>query len=207
MPKGVKVTPLAQHYFLARVDLASNGKCAALSYAMAYAFHHGRESTLLRNVFKAANKQTDPQAARFISGLETSQQRLGGKYSFHTGGKPQKMDAQNIIDELASAREQKILMIGTKSHGMVAGTRFSDGGQQWFFYDPNSGMAIFNSRETLQEGLSKALRDGALAKTFHKYGKKRGGADYAVNEFKPDASEIADIRGTLEGFSAAPLSV
>jgi hypothetical protein len=207
MPKGVKVTPLAQHYFLARVDLASNGKCAALSYAMAYAFHHGRESTLLRNVFKAANKQTDLQAARFISGLETSQQRLGGKYSFHTGGKPQKMDAQNIIDELASAREQKILMIGTKSHGMVAGTRFSDGGQQWFFYDPNSGMAIFNSRETLQEGLSKALRDGALAKTFHKYGKKRGGADYAVNEFKPDASEIADIRGTLEGFSAAPLSV
>ena len=47
----------------------------------------------------------------------------------------------------------------------------------------------------------------ALAKTFQPYGKKRGGADYAVNEFKPDEVEISDIRSTLENFSSAPLSV
>ncbi|MCR8935000.1 hypothetical protein [Pseudomonas sp. S11A4] len=116
------------------------------------------------------------------------------------------MGAQNIIDDLADSREQKILMMGTKSHGMVAGTRFIEGKQEWFFYDPNSGMAIFASRETLQEGLSKALGDGALAKTFQTYGTKRGGADYAVNEFKPDALEIKDVRGSLEGFSE-PLNV
>jgi hypothetical protein len=206
MPKGVKVVPSSQMYFLARVDMASNGRCAALAYAMAYAYLHRREDILLSNLLKAANKQTDPQAARFISALEKSQQRLGAKYSFHTGGKPEKMGAQNIIDDLADSREQKILMIGTKSHGMVAGTRFIEGKQEWFFYDPNSGMAIFASRETLQEGLSKALGDGALAKTFQTYGTKRGGADYAVNEFKPDGLEIKDVRGSLEGFSE-PLNV
>jgi hypothetical protein len=206
MPKGVKVVPFSQCYFLARVDMASNGRCAALSYAMAYAYLQGREGTLLTNVFKAANKQTDPQAARFISALEKSQQRLGAKYSFHTGGKPEKMDAQKIIDELADSLEQKILMIGTKSHGMVAGTRFIDSQQEWFFYDPNSGMAIFTTKETLQEGLSKALGNGALANTFQTYGKKRSGADYAVNAFKPDDLEIKDIRSSLEDFSI-PLNV
>lgn len=207
MPKGVKVVPFSQCYFLARVDMASNGRCAALSYAMAYAYHHRREGTLLSNVLKAANKQTDTQAARFISALETSQQRLGAKYSFHTGGAPEKMDAQNIIDELVASRDSKILMIGTKSHGMVAGTRFTDGKQEWFFYDPNAGMAIFETRQTLQEGLSKALGDGALANTFQTYGKKRGGADYAVNEFRPGDVELTDVRETLENFSSMPLSV
>ncbi len=207
MPKGVKVVPFSQCYLLARVDMASNGRCAALSYGMAYAFHHRREGTFLRNVAKAADNHTAPQAAQFIADLEKSQQRLGAKYSFHTGGKPKKMDAQNIIDELVDARDAKIFMIGTKSHGMVAGTRFTAGKQEWFFYDPNSGVALFDTQKTLQEGLSKALGDGALAKTFQPYGKKRGGADYAVNEFKPDEVEISDIRSTLENFSSAPLSV
>jgi hypothetical protein len=207
MPKGVKVVPFSQCNFLARVDVASNGRCAALSYGMAYAFHHRREGTFFRNVTKAADNQSAPQAAQFIADLEKSQQRLGAKYSFHTGGKPQKMDAQNIIDELVDARDEKILMIGTKSHGMVAGTRFKAGKQEWFFYDPNSGVVLFDTQKTLQEGLSKALGDGALAKTFQPYGKKRGGADYAVNEFKPDETEINDIRSTLENFSSAPLSV
>lgn len=207
MPKGVKVVPFSQCYLLARVDMASNGRCAALSYGMAYAFHHRREGTFLRNVAKAADNRTVAQAAQFLADLEKSQQRLGAKYSFHTGGKPKKMDAQNIIDELVDARDEKMLMIGTKSHGMLAGTRFTAGKQEWFFYDPNSGVALFDTQKTLQEGLSKALGDGALAKTFQPYGTKRGGADYAVNEFKPDEVEISDIRSTLENFSSAPLSV
>lgn len=207
MPKGVTVEPFSQCYFLARVDMASNGRCAALSYAMAYAYLHRREGTLLSNVLKAAEKQTHPQAARFISALEKSQQRLGPKYSFHTGGAPKKMDAQNIIDELVASRDSKILMIGTKSHGMVAGTRFTGGKQEWFFFDPNSGMAIFETRQTLQQGLSKAFGNGSLASTFKTYGKKRGGADYAVNEFRPGDVELTDVRDTLEKFSAMPLSV
>jgi hypothetical protein len=46
-----------------------------------------------------------------------------------------------------------------------------------------------------------------LASTFKTYGKKRGGADYAVNEFRPGDVELTDVRDTLEKFSAMPLSV
>ena len=185
---GVTVIPMSQIHYLAHVDLASKGECAGLSNLMALAVHQGKEQTLMQNFYRAAANPAAPDAENFIQALKNLQRVVGSKDEFHMGKIAVKKTPAEIINELLSSPTSKTLRIGSKDHGMIAGIRVKAGKPEWFFYEPNSGMATFNTLKSMQDGLENVLDTGQIATTLNTYGSKRGAREYNVSEF--DVSDM-----------------
>ncbi|MBP5947439.1 MULTISPECIES: hypothetical protein [unclassified Pseudomonas] len=195
--KFTKVTPMSQAYYIAYVDLASKGECAGLSSAMAVAMAQGKEDVLLQNLYKAAHKPDIPQANKFIHDLRNFQDKVNKKSNFHLNATLEVMTVNEIVNTLLSSPHSKTLMLSTKDHGMVAGIRVTDGNPQWFFYDPNSGLAKLESIAAMQETFVKVLENGALASSHNTFRSTRGGRVYEVSEFNInniDASYIEHVK-------------
>lgn len=182
---GVRVVPVSQVHYLANVDITSRGECAGLSNAMALAVHQGKEDKLMQNLYRAADNPSDPKAALFIQQLKDLQDSASRKTTFHMGKPHTKKPYQDIIEDLTNSPQSKTLRITTKDHAMLAGIRVEAGKTDWFFYEPNSGMATFTTLQSMQEGMEKALNSGNIAATLLPYGKKRGTREYSVSTFDP----------------------
>jgi hypothetical protein len=183
---GVKVTSLSQSYYSAYVDLTTKGECAGLSNAMAVAIHYGKEQIFLQNFYKVSNKSDNPPSQKFIRDLRNFQDKVADFEKFHPNGNPDVMSADNIIADLLSSPDSKSLRISTRDHAMVAGVRVIDGKPAWYFYDPNAGLAKFESIQSMKEGLYKVLESGALASTHNTFRNTKGGHVYQVSEFRLD---------------------
>lgn len=183
---GVKVTSLSQSYYSAYVDLTTKGECAGLSNAMAVAIHYGKEQILLQNFYKVSNKADNPPSQKFIKDLRSFQDKVARTDKFHPNGTPDVMSADNIIADLLSSPDSKSLRISTQDHAMIAGVRVIDGKPVWYFYDPNAGLAKFESIQSMKEGLHKVLESGALASTYKTFRNTKGGRVYHVSEFRLD---------------------
>jgi hypothetical protein len=185
---GVKVTPLSQSYYCAYVDLTTKGECAGLANAMAVAMHYGKEQTFLQNFYKVASRSDNPASQKFIRDLRSFQDKVARFDTFHPNVTPDVMSADNIIANLLASPDSKSLRISTRDHAMVAGTRVIDGQSSWFFYDPNAGLAKFETIQSMKDGLHKVLESGALPNTYTTFKNTKGGRVYQVSEFR-----LADI--------------
>ncbi|HWH87068.1 MAG TPA: hypothetical protein VNV36_09860 [Pseudomonas sp.] len=116
------------------------------------------------------------------------------------------MDADEIIEALETSSETNILRVTSKDHAMLAGIRVKNGNPEWFFYDPNSGLAKFATPEAMKKGLHNTLENGALSATFNSYGRKRGGRDFNVSKFDPaDVDGGSFSRNRVEKLSSVEL--
>lgn len=183
---GVKVTPLSQSYYAANVDVTTKGECAGLANAMAVAMHYGKEQTLLQNFYKVSSKSDNRPSQKFIKDLRGFQDRVNNTQTFHLNVTPEVKSADNIIQDLLGSADSKSFRISTRNHGMVAGIRVIDTKPLWFFYDPNAGLAKFETIEAMKGGLHRVLESGALASTYDTFKNTKGGRVYEVSVFRLD---------------------
>ena len=180
---GVQLTPASQHHYLAHVDPASRGECAAMANTMAMAIEQGKEDLFLTNLYRAAASPLTQQSQKFIKTLRSFQDVAGHKRSYHLDQPFKKLNVAQIIEDLTNSPTSKTLRIGEKDHGLIAGIRVKDGTTDWFFYDPDAGLVKFQTLQSMQEGLDKVLSSRLSAPTRKPYGTKRGTIEYNVSEF------------------------
>ncbi|WP_339456020.1 hypothetical protein [Pseudomonas sp. EA_65y_Pfl1_P120] len=161
-PRFGNVVPVPQVVYFSQTAQLSDGQCAALSRAMATAMAHGKEKTLIKNLYTAAAFPADPASRRFIERLRKLQAQVGGETSFHAGMPIRQVSYQNMVKELDAATASKSLMIDSPNHAMAAGVRIENGQKNFYFYDPNLGVATFPSADAMEAGLKKVFHDKKL---------------------------------------------
>ncbi|SDS88054.1 hypothetical protein [Pseudomonas trivialis] len=162
---GGKTTLMPQNFYLSQGDLASNGECAALVNSMALAIQNGRQQTLIDNFFKASIKSSDPRIAAFRKQLNDMHQIV--RSNFHGVQAVSQMSHIDISAALSRATPPYMMKIATQNHGLLAGAMLNSNKQkEWFFFDPNFGLATFASEAAMQHGIEACLNSGKTAGTL-----------------------------------------
>ncbi|WP_053135221.1 hypothetical protein [Pseudomonas sp. MIACH] len=193
---------MSQGFYLALTQPGSQGECAALSNTMALALSEGTENTLIDNVNIAMANPKSAGGSKFISDLSALQANVDRQHTFQTGTSGTLMPYEDIGTILGNAETSKTLLIGTKNHGMLAGVRFDPADaskKSWFYYDPNYGLATFNSETSMKAGLEKTLNSGKVGKGLDHFGSASTGPKYNVGVFDIEAMaqrrfDIARVR-------------
>jgi hypothetical protein len=193
---------MSQGFYLALTQPASEGECAALSNTMALALSEGTENTLIDNVNIAMANPKSAGGSKFISDLSALQANVETQNTFQTGTSGTLMPYEDIGTILGNAETSKTLLISTKNHGMLAGVRFDPADaskKSWFYYDPNHGLATFNSETSMKAGLEKTLNSGKVGKRLAHFGSASTGPKYNVGVFDIEAMaqrrfDIARVR-------------
>lgn len=182
---GTTVTPLSQAFYNAHVDLPSQGECAGLTYAMAMAIQTGKEDQLLKNMMTATQSPHAAVGTSFINDVRRLQDTVTLFDDFHLGGKAVQRGCSDIIGELTDATETTLLKIATKDHALLAAVRIESGKKEWFFYDPNGGLAKFTSLESMKAGIENVLSKGKIAALLNTDTSTFGGRVFSVSKFGP----------------------
>jgi hypothetical protein len=200
---GGTLTPMPQGFYLSQVEPISGGQCAMLANSMAYAIQEGREATLIDNFFTAMAHPNHPDTQSFRNKLQGYQANL--RTNFHVNEAVRNLDYKHIIDELAEATTSKSLLIGNTTHGISAGVRINGVEKEWFYYDPNLGLAKFNTEAAMRNGLERAFNSGATSQLF---APPPGTTTYSVSTFNEVAlmTALGDIRGPYSLF-ATPITI
>lgn len=193
---------MSQGYYLALTQPGSDGECAALSNTMALALSEGTENTLIDNVHMAMANPKSAGGSKFISELSALQANVDRQSTFQTGTSGVLMPYKDIGTTLGNAETSKTLLIGAKDHGMLAGVRVDPADaskKSWFYYDPNYGLATFNSETSMKAGLEKTLNSGKVGKGLNHFGNAFTGPKYNVGVFDINAMaqrrfDIARVR-------------
>lgn len=202
---GGTVIPMPQEFYLSQTHLASPGECAGMANTLALAMQSGDETVFLGNIFKAAANTNDPNAARFISDLRSFHYAVSGHQTFHMGKRPRQIPYDQITSELTSASPPRTLRIATQDHALVAGVTERNGQPVWFYFDPNFGLAKFDSAEAMEKGLERTLNRGTSPFRHRAYGESRSTPEYQVSDF--DTADMAAYRNhtAVARMASAPL--
>ena len=85
---------------------------------------------------------------------------------FHGGQTPYQATYSEIISDLADARASGSILIGNNKHGVTAGVVVNGSAKEWFYYDPNFGLASFQTKESLRNGLERIMNSGPASQMF-----------------------------------------
>ncbi|MBC3300562.1 hypothetical protein H0Z09_05480 [Pseudomonas sp. SWRI18] len=179
---GGSVTPMPQEFYLSQANLASQGECAAMSNTMGMALESGQERTFLANLFKAAASPNDAASANFIKNLSTLQEAMTELEDFHAA--PIKQVAYSeIIADLANAADSKALRITSTDHAVLAGVKMEGETPKWFYFDPNFGLATFDSPQAFERGMERVLNRGTSPFRHRALGSDPAVPEYTISEF------------------------
>lgn len=180
---GGRFIPAPQVFYLSQTNPLSQGQCAAMSRLMASAMEQGAQATFIGNLFTAAANPASQASREFITQLTAVQKQLMGPTLFHAAKPRRKMGYKDVISELTTAREPRHLMLGTPSHAMVAGTVGEGSNRTFYFYDPNFGVATFNSPEAMKRGLEKLFTDKKLPVQYTTHSADPGKLEFEVSVY------------------------
>ncbi|WP_248128212.1 hypothetical protein [Pseudomonas sp. W2Aug9] len=201
----IVIKGIPQGLYLSRVDLLSEGECAALSTLMAEALKQGKHEIFLENLSQAMRpvppgediaelRKLDPakadaeqlratQVATFRSKLSRLQEKIETKYL--QPGELKQVPSTGIISDLASSRETKTLLISTPDHGLMARVVVDlNGNKTWFYFDPNYGLAIFTDETQMKAALEMTLRKGQSKAMLSHFDGESGLPEYQVSVLK-----------------------
>lgn len=166
---GGTFTANPQLFYLSQVDSLSQGQCAALSKIMASALEQGKGQTLIENMFSAAAKPTHPASVTFTKTLQDVQKQVSTPAVFHAGNPVRQVSHDELIAELGRATTSTTLMIDSPGHAMMAGVKVDGVNKQFFFYDPNLGLATFPTQSAMSEGLQALFTQKKPATPYRTY--------------------------------------
>lgn len=175
---GGTFIPMPQGFYLSQVSPISGGQCAVFANSMAYAIQEGKQATLLENLFTVMANPEHPATLVFQQNMQRFQAKL--RHDFHVGQYKQQQTAAEIIEQLANASTSTSLMIGNTTHGITAGVVINGGKKEWFYFDPNFGLATFNSEASMRAGIESAMISGS---TSHWFPPNPGSLTYSVSQF------------------------
>ncbi|WP_338476468.1 hypothetical protein [Pseudomonas khavaziana] len=203
---GGSAVGIPQTFYLQNVSPFNDGECAGLVNTMALAIEHNKEDIFIENLFKATVPSKDPAILKFRKNMKTLQANT--EEHFHGRQPVRQGPYTEIVPELSSATETKMLRVSSMDHGILVGVIIRDGKKTFFIYDPNFGMARFPTSEALKEGLDNLLSgEGTPTIQFHRTydGKDPNIPEYKRSEFS-DADLIMGAQGVdPEEFFDAPL--
>lgn len=180
---GGTLSPMPQEYYLSQTNLASQGECAAMANTMGLAIESGDEKTFLGNLFKAAARPKEPASADFIKNLGTLQTAMTQAQDFHVA--PIKQVAYSeIIADLATSADSKTLRISSTDHALLAGVNMESENPKWFYFDPNFGLATFDTPQAFQLGLERTLNRGTSPFRLRALGNDPAVPEYTISAFK-----------------------
>ncbi len=214
-PRFGNVIPMPQVVYFSQTGQLSDGQCAALSRAMATAVAEGKDQTLLTNMFTAAAFPKAPASREFIARLSRLQTQVGARSAFHAGQPTRQLSIQNMVQELADATVSKSVMIDSPGHAMAAGVKVDGTHRSYYFYDPNHGIANFQSAEDMKKGLERLSRDKKLKPPYKTHSTDPNKLEFKVFDhddawqqknsvFSHDVKKLYDTPITPPG--VAPLS-
>lgn len=180
---GATVTPLSQGFYNAHADLPSLGECAGLTYAMAVAIQTGKQDQLLKNMLEVTDNIDAPAAKKFINEVRSLQDVVTQFDAFHNGDKALNRGCEDIIEELTNASATTLLKIASKDHALLAGTKIENGQTEWFFYDPNGGLAKFTTLDAMRKGIRNVLNKGKTAAVLNTELSPFGARLFSVSTF------------------------
>ncbi|WDU64951.1 hypothetical protein LRS56_11090 [Pseudomonas poae] len=178
---GGKATGMPQNLYLAQSDLASAGECAALANTMALAIQHGAQDVLIANFFKAASSAVTPGSRAFRKQLSDMHKTL--RVNFHGTQAVSQVAYTDIVNRLSNATTTTIFKISTQNHGLLAGVTIKNNNKEWFFFDPNFGVATFATEDAMRRGLETTLNSGRSASTLSPIAVTNGVPTYHVSTF------------------------
>ncbi|MGF6097438.1 hypothetical protein [Pseudomonas sp. 18175] len=184
---GATVRPMPQSFHLALTRIYSPGECAGLSTAMAMAIMEGSENTLLDNLAIAAAKPSVVENAKFLNNIEKLENTMMFNNTLHgNGGALVPFDG--IVKKMSEAKETTAWLVSEDGHAMTAGVRIDPAKIKkpiWFFYEPNFGLAIFDSKNKMKAGMRKLLKTGPIGTSHLHYGTPSKPI-YGTSTFNPD---------------------
>ncbi len=191
---GTRVILMPQGYYLSQVKPISPGQCAAFSNTVAYAFQDGKISTFIDNFFTAMANPNHLGTQNFRNSLQSFQSSL--RTNFHGTQPTQNFTYGQIITELANAQTSKSLLIsnGSGGHGISAGVLVNGAEKEWYYYDPNFGIARFSTEQAMRTGVERAMNSGA---TRHMFLPDPGTSAYKVSTF--DEMQLMNAVGSIRG--------
>ncbi|PRA27970.1 hypothetical protein CQZ99_12255 [Pseudomonas poae] len=214
---GGKVISLPQGYYLSQASVLSEGECAALSNVMAAAIKHGKQHNFVANIYRsmvptlspeeiAALRKVDPVKAgaeqlratkitKFREQLHQLQKVLGAH--FHHGMQARQVPYTTIISELASSNSSKTLLINGPQHGITAGVTVKNGSKEWFYFDPNFGIATYSTEAGMRAGLESTLNSGRSRTLLAHYGDKSSMPEYKISTF--NEVELNNVTRSVPG--------
>nr|WP_314526633.1 hypothetical protein [uncultured Pseudomonas sp.] len=170
-----------QLFYLSQVDSLSQGQCAALSKIMASALEKDEAQTLIGNMFVAAAKPTHPASMAFAKTLQDVQKQVTTPTMFHAGNPTRQISHLELIEELARAKAPVTLMIDSPGHAMMAGMRLDGTNKQFFFYDPNVGLATFPSPSAMSDGMKGLFTQKKPATPYRSYSTSADTLEFKVS--------------------------
>ncbi|WP_395599801.1 hypothetical protein [Pseudomonas sp. B19125] len=182
LAEGGKAYIMPQNFYLSQTDLASNGECAALVNTMALAILNNRRDAFINNFFKAARNANDTKVQAFRKELNEMHQVL--REQFHGIQRVSQVPYTDVAARLSTASPPTLLKISTQNHGLLAGVTLDKNNQkEWFFFNPNFGLATFPNEASMRKGLEVSLNSGKTAGTLDPVAVTKGVPEYHISEF------------------------
>ncbi|USV98485.1 hypothetical protein KUA23_15420 [Pseudomonas pergaminensis] len=203
---GGTFTANPQLFYLSQVDSLSQGQCAALSKIMASALEQGKGQTLIENMFSAAAKPTHPASVTFTKTLQDVQKQVSTPAVFHAGNPVRQVSHDELIAELGRATTSTTLMIGSPGHAMMAGVKVDGVNKQFFFYDPNLGLATFPTQSAMNEGLQALFTQKKPATPYRTYSTHPDKLEFRVSTHDEGWTSKASVHdGPVKQLYEAPI--
>ena len=202
---GGRITPMPQLFYLSQTQSLSEGQCAALSHLMIEAAQRGKAQTLIDNFFAAAANPKSAASKKFIADLNKMQAMLTTPTAFHGAGSTV-VSYSAVTESLINAPGPKTLLIGDGGHAMTAGVRVEGGVRKYFFYEPNYGLATFDSAESFKQGLNNIFSSNKFSRRYQTVGTDSSKLEFTVSDYKPNAlNQVGIDPKGLEYMYSAPL--
>lgn len=169
-PEFGTVFAMPQASYLSSTAQFSDGQCAALSRTFATAIEQGKDKVLINNMYKASARPDAPASREFMHSLKSLQAQTGGETAFHAHKVPRQVTHDQLVEELAQSPGTKSVMIDTPGHAMAAGVIVKGSAKKYYFYDPNAGVAYFNTPEAMEKGLTRLFNDKTFPTPYRSHG-------------------------------------
>lgn len=201
---GGTVTLMPQGFYLSLVQPTSKGQCAALSNTMAYAIKEGKKDTLIENLFTTMAHPEHTGSKKFQTQLTNFHSILTS--NFYGGQPTRNVTYAGIISELSEAPASKSLLIGNSIHATTAGVLVNGNNKQWFYFDPNLGLATFTTEAAMRNGMKRALHNGTTSSLFKPDGKNR---TYEIADFSESAfmSTVRTNKQDIDSLLVSPIVI
>jgi hypothetical protein len=121
------------------------------------------------------------------------------------GKQPRQIPYHQIATELTDASPPRSLRIATKDHALLAGVMVRDDKPVWFYFDPNFGMAQFDSAEAMKNGLERTLNRGTSPFQHRAYGTNPGTPEYQVSYFESGDMQFYRDSAQVHRIASVPL--
>ncbi|MTD17842.1 hypothetical protein GIR22_01605 [Pseudomonas sp. CCM 7891] len=205
---GVKVTPMAQSFYLSLINQTFGGECAGVSHLLSLATAEGKQQTFMGNIYLAAVDPESPESQAFFQKLAQVHGHVKDRNVAHDPATKRTAAFTTIAPELINSPTSKTLLISSEGHRLSAGVIVGPEGKRTYYYsDPNIGLVEFSSAKAFEQGLKKIFTSPELKYLTNPIVDGSGEPKYIISVFNKNLiPEVSGDSNDVKFMYDAPLS-